>query len=158
VCPGSFDPVTNGHLDVIERMSGIYDEVIVAVLVNKSKRGLFSTEERMELLRESTAALPNVKVDSFHGLLVDFCRDRDVRVMVKGLRAVSDFDYELQMAQMNHSLAEVETLFMPTNPLYSFLSSSLVKEVATYGGDVSGLVPAPVLTALKAKLEAVTRA
>jgi pantetheine-phosphate adenylyltransferase len=150
--------VTNGHLDVIERMSGIYDEVIVAVLVNKSKRGLFSTEERMELLRESTAALPNVKVDSFHGLLVDFCRDRDVRVMVKGLRAVSDFDYELQMAQMNHSLAEVETLFMPTNPLYSFLSSSLVKEVATYGGDVSGLVPAPVLTALKAKLEAVTRA
>ena len=152
VCPGSFDPVTNGHLDVIERMSRIYDEVIVAVLINKSKKGLFTTEERMELLRESTASLPNVKVDSFHGLLVDFCRERDVRVMVKGLRAISDFDYELQMAQMNHSLAQVETLFMPTNPLYSFLSSSLVKEVATYGGDVSGLVPEPVLRRLAEKL------
>jgi len=152
VCPGSFDPVTNGHLDVIERMSRIYDEVIVAVLINKSKKGLFTTEERMELLRESTASLPNVKVDSFHGLLVDFCRERDVRVMVKGLRAISDFDYELQMAQMNLSLAQVETLFMPTNPLYSFLSSSLVKEVATYGGDVSGLVPEPVLRRLAEKL------
>ena len=152
VCPGSFDPVTNGHLDVIERMSPLFDEVVVAVLINKSKSGLFSTEERMELLRESTAALPNVTVDSFHGLLVDFCKARDIRVMVKGLRAVSDFDYELQMAQMNHSLAQVETLFLPTNPLYSFLSSSLVKEVATFGGDISGLVPPAVMRELAAKI------
>jgi pantetheine-phosphate adenylyltransferase len=152
VCPGSFDPVTNGHLDVIERVSRIVDEVVVAVLVNKSKSGLFSTEERIELLRDATTALPNVTVDSFHGLLVDFCKARDIGVIVKGLRAVSDFDYELQMGQMNHSLAGVETLFMPTNPLYSFLSSSLVKEVATYGGDVSGLVPAPVLRRMQEKL------
>jgi pantetheine-phosphate adenylyltransferase len=152
VCPGSFDPVTNGHLDVIERISPIFDEVVVAVLVNKSKSGLFSTEERMELLRESTADLPNVTVDSFHGLLVDFCKARGIGVIVKGLRAVSDFDYELQMGQMNHSLASVETLFIPTNPLYSFLSSSLVKEVATYGGDVSGLVPDPVLRRLQSRL------
>ncbi|MBV9096737.1 MAG: pantetheine-phosphate adenylyltransferase [Frankiaceae bacterium] len=152
VCPGSFDPVTNGHLDVIERMTRVFDEVVVAVLINKSKQGLFTTEERIELLRESTREWPNVTIDSFHGLLVDFCKANGIQVIVKGLRAVSDFDYELQMGQMNHSLAEVETLFMPTNPLYSFLSSSLVKEVATYGGDVSRLVPAPVLAALKQKL------
>ena len=152
VCPGSFDPVTNGHLDVIERMTRVFDEVVVAVLINKSKQGLFSTDERIELLKESTAEWPNVSVDSFHGLLVDFCKARGIQVIVKGLRAVSDFDYELQMGQMNHSLAEVETLFMPTNPLYSFLSSSLVREVATYGGDVSRLVPPPVLAALKQKL------
>jgi pantetheine-phosphate adenylyltransferase len=106
----------------------------------------------MELLRQSTGGLPNVKVDSFHGLLVDFCKTHDIRVIVKGLRAVSDFDYELQMGQMNHSLAGVETLFIPTNPLYSFLSSSLVKEVATYGGDISGLVPEPVLEEMRARL------
>ena len=151
-CPGSFDPVTNGHLDVIERTSRLFDEVVVAVLVNKSKHGLFTTEERIDLLRQSTAEWPNVTVDSFHGLLVDFCTANGIQVMVKGLRAVSDFDYELQMGQMNHSLAEVETLFMPTNPLYSFLSSSLVKEVAMFGGDVSRLVPPPVLAALKDKL------
>ena len=152
VCPGSFDPVTNGHLDVIERMTRVFDEVVVAVLINKNKQGLFTTEERIDLLRESTREWPNVTIDSFHGLLVDFCKANGIQVIVKGLRAVSDFDYELQMGQMNHSLAEVETLFMPTNPLYSFLSSSLVKEVATYGGDVSRLVPAPVLAALKDKL------
>jgi pantetheine-phosphate adenylyltransferase len=152
VCPGSFDPVTNGHLDVIERISPLFDEVVVAVLINKSKSGLFSTDERMELLRESTAYLPNVVVDSFHGLLVDFCKAHDIGVIVKGLRAVSDFDYELQMGQMNHSLAQVETLFIPTNPLYSFLSSSLVKEVATYGGDISGLVPPAVIRELAVKL------
>ncbi|HET6911612.1 MAG TPA: pantetheine-phosphate adenylyltransferase [Mycobacteriales bacterium] len=152
VCPGSFDPVTNGHLDVIERVSQIADEVVVAVLINKSKSGLFSTEERIDLLREATAELSNVTVEGFHGLLVDFCKARDIRVIVKGLRAVSDFDYELQMGQMNHSLAGVETLFMPTNPLYSFLSSSLVKDVAMYGGDVSGLVPEAVLRRLKDKL------
>ena len=152
VCPGSFDPVTNGHTDIIERASKLFDEVVVAVLINKSKSSLFTVEERMELLAEVTSNLPNVKIDSFHGLLVDFARDRGICAIVKGLRAVSDFDYELQMGQMNHSLAGVETLFIPTNPLYSFLSSSLVKEVATYGGDVSGLVPEAVHTRLLERL------
>jgi pantetheine-phosphate adenylyltransferase len=152
VCPGSFDPVTNGHLDIIGRTSRLYDEVIVAVLVNKTKSSLFTVEERMEMLSAVTADYGNVRVDSFHGLLVDYCRAHDVPAMVKGLRAVSDFDYELQMAQMNHDLAGVETLFMATNPQYSFLSSSLVKEVATYGGDVSGLVPPLVLERLRHRL------
>ncbi len=152
VCPGSFDPVTLGHLDIVERASKIYDEVTVAVLVNKKKSSLFTVEERMALLAEVTAVYGNVKVDSFHGLLVDYCRERDIPVIVKGLRAISDFDYELQMAQMNHGLAGVETMFMTTNPLYSFLSSSLVKEVATYGGDVSGLVPERVLARLTERL------
>jgi pantetheine-phosphate adenylyltransferase len=152
VCPGSFDPVTNGHLDIVGRAAAIYDEVVVAVLVNENKRGLFDIPERIELLREVVAEWPNVVVDSFHGLLVDFCRDRDIPVIVKGLRAVSDFDYELQMAQMNHRLAGVETLFMTTNPLYSFLSSSLVKEVAKYGGDVSALVPDAVVRRLAERL------
>ncbi len=153
VCPGSFDPVTNGHLDIISRASGLFDEVIVAVLINKSKSSVFSVDERIEMLAECTSAYPNVKIDSFHGLLVDFCRDRGIRVIVKGLRAVSDFDYELQMGQMNHSLASVETLFMPTNPLYSYLSSSLVKEVATYGGDVSALIPESVNRRLVERLK-----
>ncbi|MCY7365318.1 MAG: pantetheine-phosphate adenylyltransferase [Frankiaceae bacterium] len=152
VCPGSFDPVTLGHLDIVERASKIYDEVTVAVLVNKKKSSLFTVEERMALLAEVTEVYGNVKVDSFHGLLVDYCRERDIPVIVKGLRAISDFDYELQMAQMNHGLAGVETMFMTTNPLYSFLSSSLVKEVATYGGDVSGLVPERVLASLTERL------
>ncbi len=152
VCPGSFDPVTLGHLDIVGRASAIYDEVTVAVLVNKKKSSMFSVEERIELLREVTASYGNVKVDSFHGLLVDWCRAHDVPVIVKGLRAISDFDYELQMAQMNHGLAGVETLFMTTNPLFSFLSSSLVKEVATYGGDVSHLVPGPAHERLLARL------
>ncbi len=154
VCPGSFDPVTLGHLDIVERASKIYDEVTVAVLVNKKKSSLFTVEERMALLGEVTAVYGNVEVDSFHGLLVDYCRERDIPVIVKGLRAISDFDYELQMAQMNHGLAGVETMFMTTNPLYSFLSSSLVKEVATYGGDVSGLVPERVLASLTERLAA----
>jgi pantetheine-phosphate adenylyltransferase len=152
VCPGSFDPVTCGHLDIIERASAIYDEVVVGVLINKNKSGLFTVAERIEQLAEATAHLPNVVIDSFGGLLVDYCRRHDIPVAVKGLRAVSDFDYELQMAQMNHGLAEVETLFMATNPLYSFLSSSLVKEVATYGGDVSKLVPAGVYRRLTERL------
>ena len=153
VCPGSFDPVTNGHLDIISRASKLFDEVVVAVLINKSKQGLFTVDERMDMLREVCAEFPNVKVDAFHGLLVNFCRERDIIAIVKGLRAVSDFDYELQMAQMNSSLAPVETVFVPTSPTYSFLASSLVKEVAAYGGDVSGLVPEKVLPLLTERLE-----
>jgi pantetheine-phosphate adenylyltransferase len=141
VCPGSFDPVTLGHLDIIGRASDLYDEVVVAVGMNAAKNRMFSLEERSAMLREATAQYGNVTVDSFDGLIVDFCKAHSIQVIVKGLRAISDFDYELQMAQMNHGLAGIETLFMTTNPLYSFLSSSLVKEVATYGGDVSGLVP-----------------
>jgi pantetheine-phosphate adenylyltransferase len=152
VCPGSFDPVTNGHLDIISRASALYDEVVVGVLINKNKAGLFSVEERIELLREAVHKYGNVKIESFRGLLVDFCRANDIPVIVKGLRAVSDFDYELQMAQMNHSLAGVETIFMSTNPTYSFLSSSLVKEVANWGGDVSGLVPGGVWSRLQDRL------
>ena len=152
VCPGSFDPVTMGHLDVFERASRMSDRVIVAVLVNKNKSSLFTLDERIEMLTEATAHLPNVSVDSFYGLLVDYCRAHDVNAIVKGLRAVSDFDYELQMAQMNYRLTQVETCFISTNPLYSYLSSSLVKDVATHGGDVSGLVPEVVLKRLEAKL------
>ncbi|MEU0335306.1 pantetheine-phosphate adenylyltransferase [Streptomyces sp. NPDC006193] len=152
VCPGSFDPITNGHLDIIARASRLYDEVYVAVMINKSKKGLFGIEERIELIRAVTTEYANVRVESFHGLLVDFCKERDIPAIVKGLRAVSDFDYELQMAQMNNGLTGVETLFVPTNPTYSFLSSSLVKEVAAWGGDVSHLVPPQVLDALNARL------
>ncbi|MFE7839497.1 pantetheine-phosphate adenylyltransferase [Streptomyces sp. NPDC057474] len=153
VCPGSFDPITNGHLDIIGRASKLYDEVYVAVMINKSKKGLFEVEERMELIRRVTTEYANVRVEAFHGLLVDFCKQRDIPAIVKGLRAVSDFDYELQMAQMNIGLSGVETLFVPTNPTYSFLSSSLVKEVATWGGDVSHLVPPLVLEALGERLK-----
>jgi pantetheine-phosphate adenylyltransferase len=152
VCPGSFDPITNGHLDIIARASRLYDEVYVAVMINKSKQSLFTVEERLSLIEEMTAQYGNVRVDAFHGLLVDFCKQRDIPAIVKGLRAVSDFDYELQMAQMNNGLSGVETLFVPTNPTYSFLSSSLVKEVAQWGGDVSHLVPPLVLAALREKL------
>jgi pantetheine-phosphate adenylyltransferase len=151
-CPGSFDPVTNGHLDIIERSAAIFDEVVVAVGVNKTKARLFDTDERVAMIVEVTANLPNVRVERYEGLTTDFCRANDIPVIVKGLRAVSDFDYELQMAQMNHSLAGVETLFMHTNPQYSFLSSSLVKEVATWGGDVSSLLPPVVLKRLLDKL------
>jgi pantetheine-phosphate adenylyltransferase len=153
VCPGSFDPVTNGHIDIISRASTLFDEVVVAVGVNASKRRLFSADERMEMLTETCAGYPNVTVDCFDGLLTDFCRDHDIRAIVKGLRAVSDFDYELQMAQMNSSLADIETVFVPTSPEYSFLASSLVKEVAAFGGDVSSLVPALVLERLTARLK-----
>lgn len=153
VCPGSFDPVTNGHLDVFRRAATLADRVIVAVLINKTKSSLFTVDERIEMLREVVADLPNVEVDSFYGLLVDYCKDHGVQAIVKGLRAVSDFDYELQMAQMNYRLGEVETLFVSTNPLYSYLSSSLVKEVATHGGSVEGLVPDVVLERLHATLK-----
>jgi pantetheine-phosphate adenylyltransferase len=154
VCPGSFDPVTNGHIDVFQRAAAQFDEVTVAVLINKRKSSMFSVAERIELLTEELATVPNIRIDSFHGLLVDYCREHDISAIVKGLRAITDFDYELQMAQMNHGLAGIETLFISTNPLYSYLSSSLVKEVATYGGDVSGLIPPAVHAALQVKLEA----
>ena len=152
VCPGSFDPVTNGHLDIIGRASLLYDEVIVVVGANLAKQGLFTVDERVEMLAEVTAKLGNVRVETFRGLLVDFCREHEVSAIVKGLRAVSDFEYEMEMAQMNYRLAEVETLFMTANPLYSFLRSSLVKEIATYGGDVSSLVPEQVLARLQDRL------
>ena len=153
VCPGSFDPVTNGHLDIVSRASQLFDEVIVAVGVNKSKSRLFSADERIDMLTEACREFPNVKVDSFTGLLTTFCQERDIIAIVKGLRAVSDFDYELQMAQMNSSLAEIETVFVPTSPEWSFLASSLVKEVATFGGDVSGLVPDFVRERLTKRLD-----
>ncbi|MEY9873763.1 pantetheine-phosphate adenylyltransferase [Streptacidiphilus sp. MAP12-33] len=152
VCPGSFDPIHNGHLDIIERASRLYDVVHVAVLVNPSKKGMFSVDERVSMIEEITAGYGNVKVESHQGLLVDYCRDRDIPAIVKGLRAVSDFDYELQMAQMNYGLSGVETLFVPTNPTYSFQSSSLIKEVAVLGGDVSHLVPDLVLRRLTERI------
>jgi pantetheine-phosphate adenylyltransferase len=141
VCPGSFDPVTNGHLDIIGRSARLYDEVVVAVLINRSKASLFTLEERMAMLSEVTSEHGNVRVEAFDGLLVDYCRHNAIPVIVKGLRAISDFDYEWQMAQMNRVLAGVDTLFMPTNPEFSFLASSLVKDIATYGGDVSSMLP-----------------
>jgi len=154
VCPGSFDPVTNGHLDIIVRAARLFDEVTVALGANPRKAGLFTVDERVEMLREVTKDVAEVRVDTFDGLLVDFCRERGIQAIVKGLRAVGDFDYELQMAQMNLRLAGIETVFVPTSPEYSFLASSLVKEVATYGGDVSGLVPEHVLRRLTERLGA----
>jgi pantetheine-phosphate adenylyltransferase len=144
--------VTNGHLDIIGRTSRLFDELIVGVLVNESKRGLFSIDERLEMLREVTKPYENLRIESFQGLTVDFCRAQQAMVVVKGLRAVSDFDYELQMAQMNVGLAGVETLFMPTNPQNSFLSSSLIKDVAKWGGDVSPHVPDVVARRLAERL------
>jgi pantetheine-phosphate adenylyltransferase len=152
VCPGSFDPVTNGHLDIISRASAVYDEVVVAVVLNPSKIPMFTADERVEMLRDVLKERPNVTVARFEGLTVNFCRANDITAIVKGLRAVSDFDYELQMAQMNYSQAGVETMFMTTNPLYAFLSSSLVKEFAKYGGDVTGLVPEIVNSRLSSRL------
>jgi pantetheine-phosphate adenylyltransferase len=152
VCPGSFDPITFGHLDIIERASKSFDEVVIAVLVNKTKSTLFSVEERIEMIKEVTAKFKNVKVDSWSGLLVDYCESNKINMIVKGLRAVTDFDYELQMSQVNLQLKGIETIFMSTSPLYSFLSSSLVKEVASYGGDVSNYVPAEILSKLNTRL------
>jgi pantetheine-phosphate adenylyltransferase len=155
VCPGSFDPPTNGHLDIIERASRLFDEVVVAVGVNTSKNRLFTPDERIAMLERATADLANVRVAGFSGLLTTFCTQHDIHAIVKGLRAVSDFDYELQMAQMNASLAAgVETVFVPTSPVHSFLASSLVKEVAAFGGDVSDLVPPFVLEQLTERLGA----
>ena len=151
VCPGSFDPITFGHLDIIERASGQFDEVIVAVFVNRNKSGLFSVDERMNLISENIKKFPNVRVDTGSGLLVEYCKKNGVQAIVKGLRAVTDFDYELQMAQVHIQASGVETMFMATSPAHSFLSSSIVKELAYYGGDVSSMVPANVNAALKAK-------
>ena len=142
IYPGSFDPCTNGHLDIIERSSRIFEKVIVAVLVNSSKTPTFTVDERIELLTEATAHIPNVEVMGFNGLLAQFAEQQKAKVIIKGLRAVSDFEYEFQMALINHKLhREVETLFMMTSNKYSYLSSSIVKEVARYGGNLSGLVP-----------------
>ncbi len=152
VCPGSFDPPTLGHLDVIGRAAGLFDRLTVAVLVNPDKQGLFTVHERLDLLRQTTASWPTVGVDSFEGLLVDYCTARGISAIVKGIRAVADVDYELQMAQMNRGLTGVETLFVPTTPAFSFVSSSLVKQVARLGGDVSALLPDVVSTALRKKL------
>lgn len=149
LCPGTFDPVTNGHLDIIERAGRRFDAVIVGVLDNPAKQPLFSAEERVQMLKEVTAPFSNVSVVAFGGLLVGSVTTLGADVVVKGLRAVTDFEYEIQMAQMNHALAGVETLFMTTSPSWSFLSSSLVKEVARFGGDVSGLVPPLVVERLR---------
>ncbi|GAA4129368.1 pantetheine-phosphate adenylyltransferase [Nocardioides fonticola] len=152
VCPGSFDPVTLGHLDVISRAARIFDEVVVAVGVNVSKSRLFSPDERLEMLRRACADLPNVRIEGFTGLLTTFCAEHDVAAIVKGLRSGTDYEYELQMAQMNAHLTGVETVFVPTSPQWSFVASSLVKEVAAFGGDVSALLPAFVHEQLMTRL------
>ncbi len=152
LCPGTFDPVTNGHLDIIERAARRFDALVVGVLDNPAKQPLFAAEERVSMLKEATHHLSNIEVDAFSGLLVDYAKRRGADVVVKGLRAVTDFEYEIQMAQMNHSLSGLETLFMTAAPQWSFLSSSLIKEVARFGGDVSGLVPPIVAERLSEQL------
>lgn len=155
LCPGSFDPPTNGHIDVIERASRYFDSVLVAVIANPSKAPLFSAEERVDLLAECLATLDNIEITSFDGLLVDLARERSLELVVKGLRAVSDFEYELQMAQMNATLDPgLDTMFVTAKPAWAFLSSSLVKEVARYGGDIQGLVPPVVAKALLERFRA----
>ncbi|MBP3952145.1 pantetheine-phosphate adenylyltransferase [Bacillus suaedae] len=152
VCPGSFDPVTHGHIDIITRAASVFDQVIVAVLHNRNKKPLFSVEERIELLKQVTSHLPEVKIDSFNGLLIEYMKENNAKTIIRGLRAVSDFEYEMQAASINKKLGpEIETFFMMTNNNYSYLSSSIVKEVAKYDADVSGLVPEVVAEALKKK-------
>lgn len=151
---GSFDPVTLGHLDIIKRAANVFDEVVVAVLNNKAKNPLFSVEERVNMLKETTQDLPNVRIASFSGLLVDFAKKEEINVIVRGLRAITDFEYELQMAQINHELLpEVDTMFLTTNILYSYVSSTIVKEVASYKGDVSHFVPACIEERVRDKYE-----
>jgi len=152
LCPGTFDPVTNGHLDIIERAGQRFDAVVVGVLDNPGKDPLFTAEERVQMLKDATGDLENVSVISFSGLLVESAKTLGGDIGVMGLRAVTDFEYEIQMAQMNFALAGVETLFMTTGPQWSFVSSSLVKEVARFGGDVSGLVPPVVTERLRERL------
>lgn len=151
VCPGSFDPITNGHLDIIKRASAHFDEVVVAVFINSTKQSLFSVEERISMIKETTKDLPNISVDSWSGLTVDYCKKNGIDVITKGLRAVTDFDYELQQAQVNLR-AGIDTMFMATDPAHSFLSSSLVKELAKYNGDISTMVPSSVQAALARKV------
>lgn len=151
VYPGSFDPVTNGHLDIIKRAAQLFSEVVVAVLINPAKAGSFPLEKRLELLSRACAQIPNVRIDHFDGLLVDYMRKTGAKVVVRGLRAVSDFENEFQMAQVNHQMApEVETLFMMTTPQCAYLSSSVVREIARFGGDISGFVPPCILEDVKA--------
>ena len=153
--PGSFDPITNGHLDVIERAARLFDHVLVAVADNNSKNALFSTEDRVSLIRQSVSSLPNVQVTSFKGLLVDFAAASGARVVVRGLRAVTDFEYEFQMALMNKTLRpDLETIFLASREVFTYVSSRVIKEVARLGGDVTRMVPAPVATALAAKFPA----
>jgi pantetheine-phosphate adenylyltransferase len=149
IYPGTFDPITNGHLDIIERAHLRFQQVVVAVSQNPGKAPLFTLEERVGLVKEVVANLDHVEVDSFDGLLVDYATRRGIGTVVKGLRAVTDFEYELQMAQMNHKLEKVETFFMVATPTHSFLSSSLVKEIARFGGDIDSFVPAEVARKLK---------
>ncbi|MGE7621944.1 pantetheine-phosphate adenylyltransferase [Viridibacillus sp. NPDC096237] len=152
VVPGTFDPITNGHLDIIKRAADIFDEVYVAVMNNSSKKPLFNVDERMDLITQVTCDMPNVKVDSSSGLLIDYAKKRNADAIVRGLRAVSDFEYEMQITSMNRFLDEqIETFFIMTKNQYSFLSSSIVKEVSQYGGDIHGLVPDIVEFALKEK-------
>jgi pantetheine-phosphate adenylyltransferase len=152
VCPGSFDPVTLGHVDIFERAAAQFDEVVVAILVNPSKTGMFTLSERITMIGESTTHLPNLRVEAGEGLVVDFVKSRGMTAIVKGLRTGTDFEYELQMAQMNKHIAGVDTFFVATTPRYSFVSSSLAKEVAMLGGDVSELLPEPVNRRLAEKL------
>ncbi|TVY08773.1 pantetheine-phosphate adenylyltransferase [Paenibacillus cremeus] len=155
VYPGSFDPVTNGHLDIIHRAAKVFDKLIVAVLNNTSKNPLFTVDERKELLRQVTSDLPNVEIDSFRDLLINYMKQKNVNLIVRGLRAVTDFEYELQMASTNRKLSEdIETFFMTSTPQYSYLSSSIVKEIARFHGPVTDLVPAEVEKALRAKYSA----
>lgn len=153
ICPGSFDPITNGHLDVIQRAAKLFDRVVVAVAMNQSKGPLFSVEERLAMVRDAAAHLPNVEAETFSGLLVNYVRQRGAHAVVRGLRAVSDFEFEFQLALMNRKLNEqVETIFMMPRESYTFLSSRLIKEIASLGGDVGEFVPPPVLSALRRRL------
>ena len=146
--PGSFDPPTNGHIEVIKRASNVFDEVFVGVVVNPQKNPMFEVGEREKMLSEIFDGITNIKVESFEGLLVDFAKEMKINAIVKGLRAMTDFDYEFQMAQMNFNLADFETIFIPASPEYGYVSSSMVKEIYSYGGDVSALVPSVVIERL----------
>ena len=154
IYPGSFDPVTFGHLDIIERASGIVDELVVAVLINSAKKSLFSVSERVKMLSEMLEGHDNIKVESFDGLLVDYARSKNASIIVRGLRAVTDFEYELQIAQMNRTIyGEIYTIFLTTSLEYSYLSSSIVKEVASYGGDISHFVPESIIPKIYEKFK-----
>ena len=152
ICPGSFDPTTHGHLDIVRRTASLFDEVLIAVGRNSAKNCLFSPEERVDILAQATADMPNVRVQLLSGLLVDYCRDNDVDVVVKGLRFASDFEFELQMAQMNHALSGIETVCLPTSARWAHVSSTMVREIALLGGDVGQFVPDGVADRIAAKV------